>query len=186
MTLGIVVHSGPGTDSEADVELELGLVFPKFVELTLTDDDELPFDVEINLVFEKAAGRYVAESVRTARRNGVGEITTGGLRAVRVQELIQLGTDSLTEVVLANVDPSIQVLSDDHLAEIKAAGPGNRESLIWVARIYLVAMALNSPPAKAVAEKLQLSTPTASVWIRRARDRGILTEPARSSADAGE
>mgnify|MGYP001580482981 FL=1 len=46
--------------------------------------------------------------------------------------------------------------------------------MLAVARIYRYAEILQQSPAKAVQNVLGLTAPTATLWIRRARGRGLL------------
>ena len=68
------------------------------------------------------------------------------------------------------------LIENAEVQRIRRDGPGDDRSLLWVARIYRIAVALNQRPAKAVQDMLGLTPPNASIWIRRARDRRLLDD----------
>ena len=168
-------------DPETHVGVEPDLWFEKYAHIEVTDDPRLPLDVTLRVVFDRAAAQYMVDSMTLRRKKASGAypgptvLNSVALREVPVLELLR------------NLGPSVHIgsptgmkmadtLSADEAEAIKAAGPSNGETLLWVSRIYTVAHALNQPPGKAVQEQLRLTGPTASVWIRRARDRGLLHE----------
>jgi len=65
------------------------------------------------------------------------------------------------------------VLSQRARDRMVEAGPTD-ETLLWVARIYIMAELVGDPPAKHVREAFKVPTSTAGYWIRRAKDRKIL------------
>jgi hypothetical protein len=65
------------------------------------------------------------------------------------------------------------VLAPKERDRLVVASPTD-ETLLWVARIYVIAELAGDPPAKAVRESLGIPESTANNWIRRAKDRGIL------------
>ena len=99
------------------------------------------------------------------------------MRALRLQEYIQRGLGSIAQVEGPEGARMPSALGEDEAAAIRAEGPSNVDTLRWVARLYSVAWALHLPPALYVQEQLRLTRPTTSVWLRRARDRGLLTDP---------
>jgi hypothetical protein len=173
-------------DTESEVHIEPDLYFPKFVELDVTDEPDMDVDAKIALTFSTSQGRYVADSITVKRRAG-GDVNAITLRAVRVQDLIQRGTRNLPvyESTRGRVALSA-ALTAEQVDAIHRLGPSQDEALRWAARVYLIAAALNMAPAKAVADQLGLTTPNASVWIRRARDRGLLSEPPRDVPPTAE
>lgn len=66
-------------------------------------------------------------------------------------------------------------LTPDMVARIKEQGPV-RESLEWAAYVYNVARVLGDPPAKAVELTFEMPRTTASKWVRRARELGLIDE----------
>ena len=168
-------------DPEPFVHMEPDLWFAKYAFIDVHDEPRMPLDVSLRVVFDRAAGQYMVDSMTLRRKKGIGDypgatvLNSVALREIPVQELLrQLGPS----VHIGSVDgPRMpEELTAEQAANLKAAGPRDRETLLWVARIYTVAHALNQAPGKAVQEQLRLTGATASVWIRRARDRGLLHE----------
>lgn len=153
------------------VQLPPDLWLPRYANIAVRDEPELDVDLDIKVSFDAYAGRYVADSIHLVRRAAGEGVNTVAIRAVPVQEYLR----ALSGTAYYGIPPQPmpEKLPEELVAEIKADGPSN-ESLRWVARIYTIAEAFNLPPGQAVREQLGMPTPTASVWIRRARDRGIL------------
>lgn len=152
------------------------LLVPQYANIAVRDEPDIDVDLDIKVTYDQYAGRYVADSIHFVRREvgaGVGSVA---IRAVPIQEYLRAltGTVYYSGYGFRPVMQMPEVLPDELVAQIKRDGPSDDESLRWVARIYIVAEAFNLPPGQAVREQLQMPTPTASVWIRRARDRGIL------------
>lgn len=103
------------------------------------------------------------------------------LRDIPVHEL---ATAAIGEFLLRCVDDEegafepMEPLEFDAEA-IRSAGPTD-ESLRVVADIYEIARLMGDPPARQVEKTLNMPRTTASKWIRRARERGILeVDPVR-------
>lgn len=128
----------------------------------------------MTLVFDESAAQYVVDGLTVHRRTP--EISVDGvtLRSLAVQEMI--GEMNMAVPIVGAGEEMPEVLPDDLVASIKKAGPSDIESLRWLARVYVRAYAFRRPPAKAVQEQLKMPAPTASVWIRRARDRGLFPD----------
>lgn len=117
-------------------------------------------------------------------------ITSTELRAVRMGELWR---DAILRTVTrgyskATADDGAERadlmatgLSDQEVELIKLRGPV-RESLEVAAWLYNVACVIGLPPAKEVERGLGLPRTTASKWIRRAREMGLITST-EGSAD---
>lgn len=141
-------------------------------------------DVTLMLVFDETAVQYQVDQLIAARRGPSSSVDGAALRTIPVQELLQTFEETVT--VTTTGEPMPELLSDDLVREIKAAGPSNADSLRWLARVYVTAHAFRRPPAKAVQQQLQMPTPTASVWIRRARDRGFIPSTIGTGAHMSE
>jgi hypothetical protein len=167
--------------SPSDETAELGddLVIPRSV--TISDMQALGGSgyVEIEAVFDEAEEKYVAARVTVGARDGGADITSAALRSVRVQELLQEGLGAAVDFQLPDGSRWPFPLDTDLASFINKSGPSSFAAMEWVSRIYRPARAMNLRPAKAVQDQLRLSVPTASVWIRRARDRGFLPDTPR-------
>lgn len=170
------------------VSVHPDLRFWKQAEVEAVDEPDMDVDVTLRLVFDEADLRYVVDSMVVRRRDDDSEISSAVLRSVRVQDVVRRGLQLVGPYVESTKARVPVPLPPELVQRIRQLGPSEDESLLWLARVYKVAHAMNLPPAKAVQQQLGLTTPNASIWIRRARDRGILDDDARrrsaSSADA--
>ncbi|MBK4347238.1 hypothetical protein [Lacisediminihabitans changchengi] len=154
------------------------LVFPRYVRIEVEDEPGTSVDFVLLAVFDLAAHRYVVDSIEVRRRAPGDDVNAVALRSVRVQEFLRrglmdaIGTAESVETADGYMPPT---LSEKRAAEIRFAGPSDLATLTWVARFYARAEALSMQPARAVQESIGIPAPTASVWIRRARDRGLLS-----------
>jgi hypothetical protein len=137
---------------------------PTRVELTITGMEDLP-----------------VQELRITRQNEGEPITSELIRKIPVQRLIRGLVSDAVELWILQPSPegtrnyaiSLVELSEDERGRLVAAGPTD-ETLLWVARIYVMAELAGDPPAKSVRETFGVPTSTASYWIKRARDRKIL------------
>jgi hypothetical protein len=152
---------------------------PTRVELTITGMEDLPADIVATMVLE--GRRYVVQELRITRQNEGEPITSELIRKIPVQRLIRGLVSDAVELWILQPSPegtrnyaiSLVELSEDERGRLVAAGPTD-ETLLWVARIYVMAELAGDPPAKSVRETFGVPTSTASYWIKRARDRKIL------------
>ncbi len=151
----------PGTATHTGVELEDAL-----------------FDIQMTLDLLDEGIR--ATSVTVTAQDGT-PVTGTTLRAVRVWDLARLaiavGMDrgSRTEQPDGSTVTSIvdSQLSDVDVARLRSQGP-TEETLGWVAYFYGLANVLGVPPARQVEIDLGLPRTTASKWVRRAREKGLI------------
>lgn len=172
--------------SEDKVHAGSDLYAPTWVELTVTGMEDIDVDYVAVLVLE--GWRYVVQELRILRRDDGPPITGELLRGIPVAMLIRGTVSNLVEL---RTDPDAAYESDgfrlrepeqvvitpDERRRMVEAGPTD-DTLLWVARIYIMAELAGDPPAKSVKETLDIPTSTAGYWIRRAKDRGILKQPA--------
>jgi hypothetical protein len=174
--MGIITKS-----SEDKVHAGSDLYAPTWVELTVTGMEDIGVDYVAVLVVE--GRRYVVQELRILRRDDGPPITSELIRGIPVAMLIRGAVSNLAEL---RIDPDVDyelrvpeqvVITPDDRVRLVEAGPTD-ETLLWVARIYVMAELAGDPPAKSVKETLDIPTSTAGYWIRRAKDRGILKQPA--------
>jgi hypothetical protein len=152
------------------------LVLPREVQISVEDEPELDMDLTIDVEYDDKLQRYVARRVEARARDGQ-EIRGANLRAVRVQQYVQEGLNGAVTVSRKDGRELEFPIAEDLARELIAAGPSNQRTMLYVARIYRMAEIMNLPPAREIQTQLHLTAPTASVWIRRARDRGLLPQP---------
>ena len=132
------------------------------IEVTITNDRVLPADVE--LVATMRRGHYEVDKLVCSRKKNGPEITGELIRSLPVGRLLQ------QSAIKANTlfgSPYADA------AKIREQGPTD-ESLRVVAQVYRLALAVRDDPTAAVASGLQLPRPTASRWVKTARQRGFL------------
>jgi hypothetical protein len=178
---------GISTKSSGDkVHTGSDLYAPTWVELTVTGMEDIDVDYVAVLVLE--GRRYVVQELRILRRDDGPPITSELIRGIPVAMLIRGTVSNLVELrtdpdAVYESDglrlraPEQVVITPDERRRMVEAGPTD-DTLLWVARIYIMAELAGDPPAKSVKETLDTPTSTAGYWIRRAKDRGILKQPA--------
>ncbi len=163
-------------DPETVVHAEPDLVLPRYA--TIGVRDEMRFDVDVNVFYDPGSWRYAVDSlIVKKRRPWDSTIDTTTLRDLKIQEILRRGLANLAWIETPKGEAIPDRMPPEKAASIRALGPSSDEALRWVARIYTRAWAIHLPPTQDVQDQLGLTRPTASVWLRRARDRGLLTEP---------
>jgi hypothetical protein len=136
--------------------------FWETIKVTVTNHRDLPADVE--LVATMRRGHYEVDKLVCSRKHNGPEITGELIRSLPVARLLQEGA------IKAN---SFQASPHADAAMIRKQGPTD-ESLRVVAQVYRLALAVRDDPTAAVASGLRLPRPTASRWVKTARQRGFL------------
>lgn len=172
-----------GTKSKERDKVHVGsdLYAPTRVELTVTGMEDIGVDYVAVLVLE--GRRYAVQELRILRRDDGPPITSELIRGIPVAMLIRGAVSNLVDLRIAQPSPKGTtshtvggvLLTPDDRVRLVEAGPTD-ETLLWVARIYVMATLAGDPPAKSVKETLDIPTSTAGYWIRRAKDRGILKQ----------
>lgn len=130
----------------------------------ITVNDEPAPGFETSIEADLIDGKLIAKSV-TVRSLVDGVPVTGTeLRAVRVKAIIIENAPYLGAV--------LQVPAD--IEGLRKAGMRNLETACAVADLYRLAEYTGHPPVKCVQEQFGLSRPTATRWIRHAREIGVL------------
>lgn len=151
------------------VQLGKGFKLPKRLTAHYSGS-ELPFRVSLDLQFEN--GRLECRELKCTRERADVALTTETLRQVPVGRLIQ----DAAEIVVSDEDLRMQIhlLSEElDYESIAKAGPVP-ETLEWVAVVYRFAYAVHEDPTKKVAERFAVSQSTATRWVRKARELGLL------------
>lgn len=156
------------------VETLPDLRFPRYAAIDVTNDPRSALDVSLRLVFDEKAGQYLVDTLIAHRRDRQSHVDGTSLRTIPVQEFMRELEWGVKIIGSGETLPN--PLPQEIIDEVRSLGPGSIEALRWVARVYAAAHALWQPPAKAVQAQLQMPAPTASVWIRRARDRGLIQD----------
>lgn len=156
------------------VDIEPGLRFPRYAVLDVVDDPRTTLDLRMTFAFNENQGRYEIDGIEAMRRSPQDWVDGTALRTIPVQELMrELGWAAR---IRESDEEMPNPLPEDLLQRLKRLGPSSPETLTWVGRVYVTATAISQPAGQAVRDAFGLTTPTASVWIRRARDRGFIPD----------
>jgi hypothetical protein len=123
-------------------------------------------DVELTAEYRPDTGRYEPEEV-VVRRHSL-PVTGETLRMLPIAAMLR---DAVAAYMAERPE---MFLPQGDLRELAAAGPTD-DTLRAVARVYRAAALLGDPPARRVVEAFGIPRGTASGWVMRARDRGLLT-----------
>jgi hypothetical protein len=130
-------------------------------------EDDAARTIEISAVYSGASGRYECRELKVTAPDSTPEITGESLRSVPVATAIKDGARRV-------VDSIRQSHMGYKPQDITEGGPTTR-ALEWVAYYYQFAVLFGESPVSEVMTGLSLPRSTASRWITRARDRGLLT-----------
>lgn len=163
-------------------ELAPDLLVARYVFIEVVEEPDLAVDLRLKLFFDPAVSRYTIEALEVRRRLAWASIQEAepidgtGLRSIRVKDYLRRGLAEKTSPIFIDRSSYREVweFDDARARQVRNAGPSDDESLRWASRLYMRARALHQDPTVEVAEKLGIARPTASVWIRRARDRGLM------------
>lgn len=128
----------------------------------------------LDAVFDESVGRYYLKEFSARAAGPSTEITGAALRNIKVQSLLRDAISGMVQIEFeggGHFDVENIAAARD---EITSAGPSSSEAMLAVARVYRAAQIASERPAKAVQDVLGLTQPTATLWIRRARDLGLL------------
>ncbi|MCD7101952.1 hypothetical protein [Pseudoclavibacter sp. 13-3] len=156
------------------VEIAPGVTVPRFAYIDVADEPGIPLTINLSVVLD--GDTYRVDLMKIRRTAPGDDVNLVALRSVRVHEFVQRGLSDIAHDANGNPFSPLAPLDEDVLSGYRAE-PGGAATLQAVAMTYRMATLLSMRPAKAVRERFRLTEATATVWIRRARDRGIL-EPA--------
>ena len=157
----------------------LFMAVPGLARFTDVELESAFYDVEMTLDMTKEGIRPT--SVKVAAQEGSPPVTGTTLRALRVWDLaraaiplgISRGAQTEQEGGSFVTSTVSNALPDEDVARLRAQGPTD-ETLGWVAYFYNLAGVLGLPPAKQVEVSLEVPRTTASKWVRRAREKGLI------------
>jgi hypothetical protein len=157
-------------------EVAPGLVMGLPGQATFTDVELEGTLYRVEMTLDLTAEGIRPTSVCVTSQPGNAPVSGTTLRAVRVWDLAR-------EVIVTNVMPGrgdvpsggipVTIGQGPDVSRLRALGPVD-ETLKWVAYFYNLAGILGLPPAKQVETALGVPRTTASKWVRRARDRGLI------------
>ena len=154
-------------------------IAPAFTATSTADD--IGVETTIETVYSPDAGRYrIAATVHRAS-TAMAEITPTVLRQVRLGELLSAAVPYCVTVEFEGKQRSVHdLLATDgrvvpkSLATLAVAAGPTADTLGLVHLIYGVAALASLPPMRAVATELGIPERTATHWITKARNAGLL------------
>jgi hypothetical protein len=154
-------------------------IVPAFTATATADDTQV--ETTIEGVYSADAGRYRTTATAHRATGGAGEITPTVLRKVRLGELLSAAVPYCVTVDFEGKQLSVhdllatsgRVVPQPLAAVAVAAGP-TADTLGLVQLIYGVAALAALPPMRAVASELGIPERTATHWIAKARNAGLL------------
>ena len=138
---------------------------------------------DVKMTLDMTAEGIRPTSVTVTAQQDSPAVTGTTLRALRVWDLareailigVSRGTRTDTKDGSFEVGIMGSALPNEEVARLRAQGPTD-ETLGWVAYFYKLGDVLGLPPAKQVEVSLQLPRTTASKWVRRAREKGLIAD----------
>ncbi len=154
-------------------------IAPAFTATAAADD--IPVETTIEAVYSSIAGRYRIASTAHRATTETAEITPTVLRQVRLGELLSAAVPYCVTVDFEGKWRTVHDLlaTDGHvvpkpLAALAVAAGPTADTLGLVHLIYGVAALAALPPMRAVATELGIPERTATHWIAKARNAGLL------------
>jgi len=173
-------NSDPRSAISNEVAPGLFMAVPGVAEFEGVDLEGALYDVEMILDMTEEGIRPT--SVKVTAQEGSPPVTGTTLRALRVWDLARAAipeglshgvrTEQADGSFVTQFDP-VGDLSDEEVARLRKQGPTD-ETLGWVAYFYNLAGILGLPPAKQVEVSLRVPRTTASKWVRRAKEKGLI------------
>lgn len=149
-------------------------------EVTVVADDYKGYGVEVRVVLDD--GRLTAREVTVTQREGGPPVTGEALRQVTVAAFVRRSIEASAPDIPREPGESFQLvafglLQPPDVTRMRDAGPV-AETLGWVAKIYTLALATGDRPTKAVEEVFEVPGYTATRWVAKAREKGLLASAA--------
>lgn len=173
-TGGATVELVPGVTAPAEVTAGGPAATAPPTQIGVTDDPGFGINLELTATYEADLSHYTLSSL-TMTTDPWHEVTGTLLRAIAPLTILTWVVLPTLQVA-ARVSPYVQAYISPRV-DRAASGP----TLADAAAIYRLADMVRDAPAKAVADTLGLQTRTATNWITRAREAGLLA--AGSQAD---
>lgn len=158
------------------VHVKPDLVAPRRIPFKGEGPKGLDVDIRADLVLE---GRRYAISRLEVTRTADGVSITGELlRKIPVNRIVRIVRTVSPLVFIRRNEVDIPFDVNAKVKRQVAENGPTPENLTWIARVYSAAELVGEQPAKQVQTTFSLPASTASYWIRRAKDRGLLDDPA--------
>jgi hypothetical protein len=174
-------NSDPRSAISNEVAPGLFMAVPAFAGFAGVDLEGALYDVE--MILDMTGEGIRPTSVKVTAQEGSPPVTGTTLRALRVWDLARTAipeglsqgvrTEQADGSFVTQFNPVYGDLSDEEVARLRKQGPTD-ETLGWVAYSYNLAGILGLPPARQVEVDLGVPRTTASKWVRRAKEKGLI------------
>lgn len=161
-------YGGPEDCEVVSIAEGITLELPGEVEANGVEIDGSLFTVRLRLEMTEQGIRPTVVTVES-EDDPPSSVTGTTLRAVKVWELAVEGI----RLGLSREGGKATMLSAERAEQLRALGP-KPETLEWVAFFYNLGAATGLPPARQVELGLGVPRTTASKWVRRAREAGLI------------
>lgn len=163
---------------------------PMRFEMTSHNDDPLP---DIRVVFEMTQGAYECREISLTAVDGGREINSTDLRSLRIDDLLEFGVETMGGFKVVEEKDGLmraeaQASNIERAATVgtarRARAQGRRtitdDVLAEAAQVYRDHV--GSAPTQAVADHFDKSLRTASLYMKRAREAGLLGDALNGKA----
>lgn len=151
---------------------------PTRLEVRFDDEPDIPYGGR--LFIELQGGRYVCTVLTLYQPTGGVPVTTAGLRAVPIAQLVRRSVQGRVTAV-KKVERPVKGVVKLTMGSGPEGQPGRRrrrrgEDVDVTAVVYSLAAMCGEPPTKAVADELQIPLGTARRLVAQAREAGYLPQ----------
>lgn len=164
------------------VDVGNGVSVPQSWTAIIRDEPDVPGSIALHVQFDDRLARCATVAVTVMRAGAGDEVTSLTLREVRVQTLLQWSGMRVSTVSVGESDPVSGGAYLRRMQDLTERTPA--ESVYDAATMYRLAVTVNLPPLKTVAESLGVSQSTATRLMNRARMDGLAPGIRLPDADA--
>jgi hypothetical protein len=162
----------PGVTAFRDIRFSAGLRYYTVEGRLVLDDPPSAYLLD-SLTVRRPRGSEAPFPTTAKMRRQIRErarpVTSEGLRTVALEHVTAFVLN------LYGVESVIDKMTDEDVAQLRAAGLKDEAALGFVTAVYLEASLRGLAPAGWVAHRLDCSAATAGRWIAAAKDAGFLT-----------
>jgi hypothetical protein len=157
--------------SDQRVDVGNGVSVPATWTVVIEGESGVPGAIQVHVAYDPTLGRTVADEVRVLRAGNGDEVTSLTLREVRVQYALQVSGLEVSTVSEYGHPPAAGA---EYLRRMQERTDRDlTASVVDASTTYRLAVAINLPPLKAVADCLGVSQSTATRLMNRARMEGL-------------
>lgn len=138
--------------------------------ITATGADGLVVDGEVDVL----DGRFGFASM-TVRTEDGRHVTGERLRSIPVAQIVRTVAERIV-LTMRHPSPGTVAVSPFGAPPPKTGRSVSDEQLEWLSDLYSFCRAVGEPPTQSVARAFEVSVPTATRWVARARKRKLIDD----------